>query len=215
MSPILAIDCAIKNIGWSLVDKIDGKYKVFGYGVINLNEIPECEYSLCNKPSFYLSMDSIDMHITCCKGHKEYFKEYKLRKIKDATTIDFAKNIIKKFNMFDEMDFNDIIIENQPSLKNPTVKSIQNFISMYFLIKNKNIKFQNPLAKTFNKKFDGKNKYKEGKMYTQKICEALIDKDKFDEIMLLDKVDDVFDSLTHAIYHLCDGKKPNEIMKLI
>ena len=213
--PVLAIDCAIKNIGWSLVDKEDnGKFKVFRFGLINLDENPKCNHSLCKKPSFYLSMDSLDMHITCCKGHKEYFKEYKLRKIKESTTLDYAKNINSKFLMFDEMDFNTVIIENQPSLKNPTVKSIQNFISMYFISKNKKVILQNPLAKTFNKKFDGKNKYKDGKKYTQQICEKLIDEETIKQINLNDKVDDIMDSVIHAIYHLCEGKKPKEILDL-
>ena len=47
-------------------------------------------------------------------------------------------NTLDEKSIFSECE--NIVIENQPVLKNPTMKSIQIMLYSYFLIKNKNIK---------------------------------------------------------------------------
>ena len=61
-----------------------------------------------------------------------------------------AKKIISIFDFkFKNIELKYIIIENQPSIKNPTMKSIQNIIMTYFLIKKPklNIKLISPSLK--------------------------------------------------------------------
>ena len=77
---------------------------------------------------------------------------------------------------------NDILIENQPVLTNPTIKSISMLLFSYFINKNPNVRFINAITKlNYDKERtkeylkESKNKYKARKelsiMYTNEILQ--------------------------------------------
>ena len=202
---VLSFDPAIKNIGWSICEMKDGEFKILKFGLLDISENKKCTNSLCKKPAFYYSMDSLEMHITCCKGHKEEFGN--LRVLPKKTTQQYCKDLIDKLIMFDNEDFSTVIIENQPSLKNPIVKSIQCMIMTYFIKDNKKVILQNPTCKMFGMKFD-KNKYKQNKLFSIKILKEIADEQIMKKISMSGKIDDIADAVGHSLYFLNNGKRP-------
>lgn len=76
----------------------------------------------------------------CQSFMKAVYLEKDIKKIKKLTTKslslqDMAINLVKQLNEKPELlDVDEVVIENQPVLKNPTMKSIQMLIFSYFII---------------------------------------------------------------------------------
>lgn len=196
---ILCIDPAIHNIGWSILCLKDEKIELVRYGIIDIMKKPKCSDPSCKNYAAFSS----DINNYSCLKHKKTFAE-KMKKIQDATTIDYAKNVIKDFSAFDLFSFDSIVIENQPCLKNPIIKSIQNYIMMYFLLKGNNIKLLNANCKLFGYKSDKVNKYSDNKKHCINLVRQFLGDEKMVEIeMLIDKkIDDICDSICMGIYYL-------------
>ena len=150
-------DIGIKNLAYCVVEEKDGNSKIIELEIINLiEEQKEVKCSIINKNGNKCSSNAdwiLKNGETCyCNRHyKQYIKDGKpkthLKKVKKkkikANLVPLetlGKTLFKKLDenkLF--MDCDNIIIENQPVLKNPKMKSLQIMLYSYFLIKNKNI----------------------------------------------------------------------------
>ena len=143
-------------------------------------------------------------------------------KMKKNRTLLF-QNIPKKLDEIPELLNVDIVlIENQPSLKNPQMKSVQMILYSYFLIKGDNLKIEfisatNKLKiiknnETLNEMIDEiklktKNSYLQKKKISIAYCERLLNendnyKNYLDFYKNNKKKDDLADSFLQCLYYV-------------
>jgi len=95
-----------------------------------------------DKISSKLSLENVKIAGFCNKCSKIYENENnKLTKLSDYLKEDDTKLYTKLYEGLNNLgieDLNEIVIENQPALKNPKMKSIQMFIYSFFFINGKN-----------------------------------------------------------------------------
>ena len=78
--------------------------------------------------------------ITCQKNANATYSSKQLKKVsiintKSVSILDISSELIRKLRMKPNfLDVDIVVIENQPVLKNPTMKSIQMIVYTYFLI---------------------------------------------------------------------------------
>jgi len=114
-----------------LVYKVDEKHSCSK--IVNDN--------ICDKVAYYKTQD--DTYL-CANHRKAYINNIK----RDYTLKNIPKNKCSGYNMFELSDklFNildkktllyvdEVLIENQPTLKNPTMKTISTFLYSYFMIR--------------------------------------------------------------------------------
>jgi hypothetical protein len=141
---VLSFDVGIKNLSFCLLD--DGIIK--DWGILNICTDAICEHcnvktgERCDKSVKFRCKGggfSDNEYFHVCSAHKK-LKQYSDKKFKGCPKkknpmLEQGKKIVdrllKKEN-FLEVDL--VVIENQPALKNPTMKSIQMMIYSYFLI---------------------------------------------------------------------------------
>ena len=200
---VLSIDPGVKNLGWSIVSFENEKINLYDYGIMNLKDPPKC--NLCTNPSFYFSLSEIEM-IYCCEGHKESFEGCK--KLKEKTIGELTDYLINKCDeKFKNLDFDIVVLENQPGFKNPHMKSIQMILFTYFKMRNKKVIIQNPCVKFYGKKFKcGGNKYKLSKNFSVECTKVLLKKKEFEKLKEYGKLDDICDAINHGVSYLCRGK---------
>jgi hypothetical protein len=220
---VLSFDVGIKNLAFCLLNKNDGLIEDWGILNICVDEI--CEHchkgKRCEKScSFYCN------DIKVCTSHKS-LKKYKDCKWKKMPKI---KNIILKIGermikLLDEkkdfLNVDAVIIENQPALKNPTMKTIQMMLYSYFLIKGIVIEERSlstiEMINARNKlkaykgpeiKCDITDRYKKTKFLGIEYCRYMIQENKkiedkwrviFEESK---KKDDLSDAYLQGIYYL-------------
>lgn len=143
---ILSWDIGIINLSYCILEKIDNTISIKEWNVINLEEqcpIMTCSAKCkngnnCTRKAIFLSKDK---KIGFCRMHHKLTdvecKEIKKTKKKKEDLITIGSRLINELeNRFNNnMVFDNVLLENQPSLKNPTMKSIQIIIYSYFLIK--------------------------------------------------------------------------------
>ena len=148
-------DIGIKNLAYCIIEKTNTSEIIHDLNIINLIDPPpihKCGFtnkndSICKgKVTYNLKTDN---NIKYCNKHYKILsvKEQKLVKLikppKKCSKYTLEELGTRLFNTLDEnplfINCENIIIENQPVLKNPTMKSIQIMLYSYFLIKNKNI----------------------------------------------------------------------------
>jgi len=141
---ILSWDIGIKNLSYCLIEN----NKIVDWDVINLDDeeiIIKCNGEFkngnkCKAKSLYLNKDK-----SCgyCKTHYKKldesnntnFKEVKKPKKKKINLLEVGNRLVTELDKrFNGVKFDNILLENQPSLKNPTMKSVQIIIFSYFLI---------------------------------------------------------------------------------
>ena len=143
---ILSWDIGIKNLSYCFLEK-DNNILIKDWNIINLEDeilIPKCSSKCkngndCKSNSIYLNKDK---SIGYCRKHyktienKKDFKELKKKKKKKEDLIIIGNKLIHELDKLFSNDivYDNILLENQPSLKNPTMKSIQMIIYSYFLI---------------------------------------------------------------------------------
>jgi hypothetical protein len=144
---ILSWDIGIINLSYCFLEKIDDKIIIKEWDIINLEEDVEvvicygkCKNgNNCSSKGIFLSKDK---KIGYCRTHlktvenPDDYKEIKKKKKKKEDLINISsKLIIELNNRFNNtLELDNVLLENQPSLKNPTMKSIQMIIYTYFLI---------------------------------------------------------------------------------
>ena len=194
-------DIGIKNLAYCIVDNSN---KIKELEIINLIDEPiihKCicynkNGNLCKSKAIYINRK--DDSFKYCNKHYNALtvKEQKMiKKIKPPKKC--SKYTLEELgtNLFSALDANplflkceNIIIENQPVLKNPTMKSIQIMLYSYFLIKKKNINtiklvnasnktkvYKGPKDDELTKITEIKDKYKITKMTAIKHCQMMID----------------------------------------
>ena len=208
---ILSIDVGIKNLALCLVNFSDNSienHKIEYWGIINLAEDildkqlkccvtrkgTICNKFACNKIILENKTLGFCNLKTCQKElnstyNKKQIKKNKLLTTKDISLQDIGKmvfNKIEKLEFFSEIDT--VLIENQPVLKNPTMKSVQMLVYSYFLYKSE-LNKQSIEINLFNagkklKIYDGpkidtsniKDNYKKRKFLSEKYCKYFLEK---------------------------------------
>ena len=227
---ILSFDVGIKNLAYCIIefnDKDCKEHKILDWNIINCNdnEIKCCvsrRGKLCEKQCVnYIITDNNTLGfcnlVTCQKELNSSYSKSVIKKCKKQTvnlesigSILYTK--LEKLDNLDKLDI--IIIENQPVLKNPTMKSIQMLIYSFFLYKKccDKLKYQ---IKLFNagkklKVYDGpiidsnhlKNKYSQRKYESIKCAEYFINeynKKYINFFMESKKKDDLSDSYMQGL----------------
>lgn len=176
-----------------------------------------CKHKCCNTidEKYYC-----DKH--CKKMQNDYIKKNKLSNIKNRTCMkeplfDLFTNMYKILDTLPEILKTDkIVIENQPSMDNPTMKSISLAVFCYYVhAGHTNIQFVAPsgklkvnaeLTKSILKSSCSKKKYAVTKELGVKYCEELLksieNSNNFAGLLLNSKKkDDLCDAFLHAYYH--------------
>lgn len=154
---ILSFDVGIKNLAYCLIevnDKKDTNHTILDWGIINcadalLNDYLKCCVSKkgekCNKPAINkIVLDDSNIlgfcHLKTCQASmnstysKKNIKKNKLKTTKDLSLDEIGCEMFKHLhNLKVLLSADEIVIENQPVLKNPTMKSIQMILYSYFL----------------------------------------------------------------------------------
>ena len=215
---VLSFDIGIKNLSYCLLCK-DTK-KICDWGIINISCNKECEHINTKNNKCDNNASFINDEILLCSQHSKNKKYINIKKYKNSNNTIFNIGIllIKKIKEkgFDKLDIEDVLLENQPCLKNPTMKSIQMILYSYFL----NLLIEKTIIKKVElinarnklKAYKGDpiecnitNKYKKTKylavVYCEKmiINEDIIIKNLFKESK---KKDDLSDSYLQGIYYI-------------
>ena len=214
----LSFDVGIKNLAYCSLNK---NKKILDWGIINLNKDPKCQCGLqkeCSKTATYQVTDSENNEVKyCCTTHvKKYKKKKKLNSNYDLFKI--SQILMEELNSkVDFLNHEIICIENQPALKNPTMKSIQMLLYSYFIIEGvckdpicSNVQMIN--ARNKLKVYKGepveckfKEKYKRNKYLSVEYTKLMIleeDQEFIDLFAESKKKDDLADAYLQGIYYI-------------
>lgn len=195
-----------------------------------------CEYVLpkkgipCEKKGCFFHKNKI-----LCNSHKKtiannFFKSCMLQKIKKKNAMsekisNLARSMYEKLDSLScILDVNEVLIENQPSLINPTMKTISSLLFGYFIMKNivneknnrktiKNIRFISPSNKLkvnsdmtleVLKNQKGKVKYKLTKELGEKYTKILLKNQQewLNHLSAYKKKDDMCDAFLQGYHYL-------------
>jgi hypothetical protein len=165
---VLSFDVGIKNLAYCLLEfnqsydiSFNNKYTIKKWGIINmLAELEDaalkCSFVkkggvLCNKVAkCHVNNNGVNIGFcsnkTCLKYLETNYGSLEKKNTKKVLTkqislFDLGTKIINELEKeTDFLEADEIVIENQPVLKNPTMKSVQMFIYSYFIMKNKSKK---------------------------------------------------------------------------
>ena len=132
MTDYLSFDVGINNLAYCVLCK-DKKIK--DWGIINLNENPCCDVKLkkkCDKQSTYEVKGDPNVKYCCTAHSKKFPKKKKLNTNHDLLKI--SQLCVSKLRELDIKEVGSVLIENQPALKNPVMKSIQMMIYTFFVM---------------------------------------------------------------------------------
>jgi len=207
---VLSWDVGIVNMAYCLLEINENNVgKIIEWDTLNL--IPKSKCCDCKKGATYYVGN-----IYTCETHKVKG----CKKIPTATQIDIVELTLKLIEKLDSkkhlLECDTVLIENQPSLKNPKMKSVSSCLFNYFLIRgvvdNKTIKevkyisATNKLknAKVTIKKEECKTKYIYNKKAGKEYCEQLIGGNvAYKELYSSHtKKDDLADCLLQGLYYL-------------
>jgi hypothetical protein len=220
---VLSFDVGIKNLAFCLLNENDRLIE--DWGILNICIDPICEHCHNNKRCDKSATFQCD-NFKVCSSHQK-LKKYtdkkwkKIPKCKNSV-LEVGKKMIK---ILDEkkafLDVDVVIIENQPALKNPTMKTIQMMLYSYFLIKGVVIEesdlntIQMINARNKLKAYKGpeivcdiKDKYKKTKFLGIEYCKKMISENQQIDEKWRDlfetskKKDDLSDAYLQGIYYL-------------
>ena len=216
---ILSFDVGIKNLAYCLLDT--EKLTIDDWNIINISVDPTCDHvnkgKCCDKTATKMTKDS---GFKLCTGHCK-IKLYKDKKMRNVPKLEnrmlsLGNQIVKKLDEkknFLNMDV--VCIENQPALKNPTMKSVQMIIYSYFLMNGLAKDIQMINARNKLKVYTGpkiecdiKETYKRNKFLAIKYCDYMIrENSHIDSVFhkLYDdskKKDDLSDAYLQGIYYI-------------
>jgi hypothetical protein len=220
-------DIGIKNLAYCIIDDSNNIKELEIISLIDDPIIHKCicynkNGNLCKSKATYINKK--DDTLKYCNKHYNalHTKEQKtIKKIKPPKKC--SKYTLEELgtNLFSALDANplfleceNIIIENQPVLKNPTMKSVQIMLYSYFLIKNKNINiiklvnasnktkvYKGPKDDELTKISEIEDKYKRTKMTAIRHCQLMINDTKFlDYFNSHKKKDDLADAYLMTQY---------------
>jgi|SRR3989344_7750251 len=178
----------------------------------------------CDKLSTYYI--NIDDRICWCDDHvekesKKYMKTIKIKKIKNKNCAKTGLQIlaIKLYKILDNKRFeniDDVLIENQPSFKNPTMKTLSTLLYGYFVIRKLDnnckydVKFMSPSNKLkvneeSNDILENTNAtkiYTITKKLSIKYCSTLINDEEKEILKKYKKKDDLCDAYLQGFYYI-------------
>ena len=213
----LSFDVGIKNLAFCSLD--DNK-KILDWGIINLDKNPICQCGLqkacCKSSTYTVVSNNGETKYSCTTHTKKYKKKKKINSNRDIFNL--SKIMINELNSYKNfLDHEIICIENQPALKNPTMKTIQIILYSYFMIEGATkdkpvnevhmINARNKLKvyKGPEIKCDIKDKYKKNKYLSVEYTKNMIleEDNKFIELFTESKKkDDLADAYLQGIYFI-------------
>ena len=135
---ILSFDVGIKNLAYCLLDSED--LSIDDWGILNISVDPVCEHQMKDRVCDNTAKKVIkDTGFRLCTSHCK-IKQYKDKKLRNVPKLknpmfELGKSIVKKLNeKTNFLHVDQVCIENQPALKNPTMKSVQMILYSYFLM---------------------------------------------------------------------------------
>ena len=214
MKRYLSFDVGIKNLAYC---KITENKVIEDWGIINLNENPQCDVHLkkkCEKQCTY-EVKGDEKVKYCCTAHSKRFpKKKKLNANHDLMKI--SQLAIGKLRELYLNDVTHVLIENQPALKNPVMKSIQMIIYTFFIMdgvmKDESsietihmVNARNKLKVYHGPKIEcnKKGKYAQNKYLSVEYTKQMIQEEKDEFIQLFNeskKKDDLADAYLQGIY---------------
>tara|TARA_B110000967_G_C18779998_1_gene507748 strand:- start:421 stop:1104 length:684 start_codon:yes stop_codon:yes gene_type:complete len=221
---ILSFDVGIKNLAYCLVDTEN--LTIDDWGILNISVDPVCDHTnkgkCCDKSAKKMIKAT---EFKLCTGHCKIkmYKDEKLRNVPklDNPMLSLGKQIVAKLDEKKQfLNVDTVCIENQPALKNPTMKSVQMLLYSYFLVngvttdklvsdiqminaRNKLKVYHGPEVKC-----DITDKYKQNKYLAIKYCDYMIKENiHIDSCFhkLYDnskKKDDLSDAYLQGIYYI-------------
>lgn len=216
---ILSFDVGIKNLAYCQLNSEDKS--ILDWGILNISVEPTCQHVIKGKCCENTAKKMVkDTGFRLCTSHIK-LKCYKDLKLKNTPKLknpmfDLGKSIIETLDEkknFLESEI--VIIENQPALKNPTMKSVQMIVYSYFLMKGNIKDIQMINARNKLKAYDGpkvdcdiKETYKRNKFlaiqYTRYMLyqNQLISHDYHKLFEESKKKDDLSDSYLQGLYFI-------------
>lgn len=222
---ILSIDPGIINLSYTFFEIVNNKITIIDWDIINIIESTYCSVDKCKKKAAYKTLTNTYV----CIEHKEKKCE-KLQTCKTIMVEDLTMNILdnleRRKHLFDT-DY--VLIENQPSLKNPKMKAVSSCLFNFYLIRGKldskrikNVIFMSAVNKLKFNLLDDEPKILELKkiksyatnkklsiLYCQKLVEKNISYLKF--FNENKKKDDLADSFLQGYYFLSKNHGYNDI----
>jgi hypothetical protein len=128
---VLSLDIGINNLSYCILSYDKENYDIQGWDILNVNpyEDDNKEIATINK-----QIDKDNKKRVKDEGEGVKLKKKKLKK--KPTLNELSNKIISTFDAKSEfLDCDYVIIENQPCMKNPTMKSIQMIVYSYFYIR--------------------------------------------------------------------------------
>ena len=212
----LSFDIGIKNLAYCILTP---EKKIIEWNIINLNENPICEAHLrkkCETQSSRILFDkkTKETHYYCSAHSKKYKGCKKINANYDIFQL--SKTCIQKLSDIDLSTIHIVLLENQPALKNPTMKSIQMIVYSFFMMKGV-LEDTNPIeeihmvnARNKLKVYKGppvecsiKDKYRRNKFLSVEYTKQMIqsDEEQFQEQFTgSKKKDDLADAYLQGIY---------------
>ena len=128
----LSFDVGINNLAYC---ELTPEKKISNWGILNLNENPICCANLrkpCEKQATYSIGKGSECKYYCSAHYKKMKGGKKLNSSRDICSL--SQICIKKLHSLDLTSIKHVLIENQPALKNPIMKSVQMIIYTFFII---------------------------------------------------------------------------------
>lgn len=221
---LLSFDVGIKNLAYCILN--DSK-DICDWNVINIIDNDESIICSCNnksgskcksKASFYCINDK--SKIGYCKKHSKNIDNLipiVTRKIKKISVNEISELLFTSLDKYPNMlNVNIVLIENQPCLMNPMIKTVQVLLYSYFVIKGKlNDKSRINKVQFINAKnklsfYDGPkieqmstNKYTQRKKEGIEVCKYILaDNNYFNFFLSHKKKDDLADSYLQGLWFL-------------
>lgn len=234
---ILSWDVGIKNLAYCKAVFYSDHFNILSWDVINLSDEVSCKIEKCKLKAIY----NLNNVFYCKKHYSEINKKNnKSSKIcANANKISINDLTISLFRHLDEKnkdfyDVNEVIIENQPSFKNPRMKTVAIILYSYFMLKGVHetnnlfhlscVKFIAPSKKLsvsknntkeiLNKEENSNKVYSITKKLGKLYCQALIS--EYDKTTLLKtkKKDDLCDCFLQAFSYFYKKIPENFALKL-
>jgi len=218
MVKVLSIDVGIKNLGYCILDE---KNTIYNWGILNILDrfVTEhiCQGTKANGKSCTQKATYKGLDYSCSRHRNNVSKKIKKLRCKDVSLNDLSLEIIKALdeNSF-LLDVDVVLIENQPCLQNPKMKTIQIILYTYFEIRGMtdNDRISKVLLYSARKKLEiykGKpiecpylDGYKKRKFLSIEYCRIMVGEKYMSFFDSCKKKDDLADAYLQGMYYLCN-----------